>query len=104
MGLIFYLKDGDKDRGIEAFGKFLGFADPYEEILVVGDRPADHGNDSALLSGRLGTPFTVGEMVSGKNLPYPVMNGTARMTGPLATLHLLEQLHFSRSSPILPPL
>lgn len=108
VGLIFYGKDGDKDRGTQEFGKLLGLSVPYREILAVGDRPVGNGNDRAFLCGEFGTPFTVGDVVGGVvpggNLPYPVMSGDTRMTGPLATLHLLEQLHFSSSSPILPPL
>lgn len=95
MGIIFCLKDGDKDRGVQEFGKLFGMRPPYREIVVVGDRPADFGNDRVFLNGKLATPFSVGEMVSGSIYPSPVLDeNSKRLIGPLATAFLLKKLEF----------
>lgn len=95
MGIIFCLKDGDKDRGVQEFGKLLGMRPPYRQIVAVGDRPADFGNDRTFLCGKFATPFSVGEMVSDSLYPSPVLDHDGqRLIGPFATAFLLKKLKF----------
>lgn len=95
MGIIFCLKDGDKDRGVREFGKLLGMRSPFREIVAVGDRPCDLGNDRAFLSGKFATPYSVGEMAPGSIYPFPVLDENGkRLIGPLATAFLLKKLKF----------
>lgn len=95
MGIIFCLKDGDKDRGIMEFGKYLGMKTPYREILAVGDRPTDFGNDRAFLSGKFATPFTVGEIAEEvEDIKSVLDRNGKRLTGPFATAFLLKKLKF----------
>ncbi len=66
IGVVIGPADGDKDFGVEMFGKFLmrergmEFSPNFKEILAIGDRPQVGGNDHYFLNGRVGTPFSVG--------------------------------------------
>lgn len=66
IGVIVGPANGDKDIGIKKFADFLkrkrkmGFGPKMREILAVGDSPQVGGNDHYFLSGRYGTPFSVG--------------------------------------------
>lgn len=99
LGIIIIPKIADKDRGIEEFGKYLfrkygkKFGSKYREIIVVGDQPAKNGNDEMFLKGRIGTPFTVGEILTSK-YPLGVYKGKKRLTGPAATEYLLKSVKF----------
>lgn len=67
IGVIIGPANGDKDEAVEQFGKFLTkkrgmkFDAEYSEILTVGDSAQVGGNDFYFLSGRFGTPYSVGE-------------------------------------------
>lgn len=101
--------NGDKDKGVLAFAKFLreqkGYAIDEEarDILVVGDQPGSIGNDRMFLNGVYGTPFTVGDTVKGKIWPLPVFgrHSTERLIGPQGTLSLLQQVKFRNGFSLL---
>lgn len=67
IGVIVCPAHSDKDEGVRRFGEYLmekrgmRFDKQFTEILVAGDSPQEGGNDRYFLSGRYGTPFTVGE-------------------------------------------
>ncbi|MCX6734807.1 MAG: hypothetical protein NTZ25_02745 [Candidatus Peregrinibacteria bacterium] len=69
IGVIIGPANGDKDEAVEQFGKFLTtnrgieFDANYSEILTVGDSAQVGGNDFYFLSGRFGTPYSVGEIL-----------------------------------------
>lgn len=66
IGVVIGPANGDKDFGLQMFGKFLAeergmsFSPDLKEIMAIGDRPQVGGNDHYLLNGRFGTPFSVG--------------------------------------------
>ena len=99
LGVIIIPKIADKDRGIEEFGKYLRkkcgrkFSAKYREIIAVGDQPGKNGNDHMFLKGRVGTPFTVGEILKSK-YPLGIYKGKKRLTGPTATEYLLKSVKF----------
>ncbi len=108
IGVIVFRRDGNKDRGVREFAKFLqeqrgiDLSD-LKELVVVGDQPGPGGNDEAFLAGVYGTPFTVGETHPEHLLPLPVyekfdqqMTEAAAkiLQGPEGTEALLRQLHF----------
>jgi len=101
--------NGDKDKGVLAFAKFLREQRGYQidaearDILVVGDQPGALGNDRKFLNGVYGTPFTVGDTVMGKVWPLPVfeMHGDKRLIGPEGTLSLLQQVKFRNGFSLL---
>ncbi|MBP9771292.1 HAD-IIB family hydrolase [Candidatus Gracilibacteria bacterium] len=69
IGVIISPANGDKDEAVEQFGKFLSenrgmkFDAKYSEILTAGDSAQVGGNDFYFLSGRFGTPYSVGEIL-----------------------------------------
>ncbi len=69
IGVIISPANGDKDEAVEQFGKFLSenrgmkFDSKYSEILTAGDSAQVGGNDFYFLSGRFGTPYSVGEIL-----------------------------------------
>lgn len=106
IGVIICPAQGNKNRGIREFGKYLhqkkGFnlENPYRKILVIGDRPQIGGNDHYFLRGEFGTPFSVGEISAKENpekinnfpLPPPVITEkNQRLFHEQATFHLLEK-------------
>lgn len=100
IGVVIGPANGDKDRGVEEFAKYLAtkglsFSDDAREILVIGDQPQKGGNDHFFLNGRLGTPYCVGEIPNGLDFPKPVLdeNGKA-LKHTEGTIYLLEK-HFS---------
>lgn len=98
-------KNANKDQGIKRFTKFLeeklglDTGESARNIMVVGDQAAPGRNDYALLKGDYGTPFTVGDASSDSKWPLQVLNGEKILTGPMATLYLLENNFFNASSP-----
>ena len=89
-------KNANKDQGILHFAQFLeekfGFdvGEKAKNIMIVGDQAAEGRNDYALLKGDYGTPFTVGDWDSESKWPLTVLDGGKILTGPMATLYLLE--------------
>ncbi len=67
IGFIILNKAADKDFGVQQFAHYLKahhnlpVSENAAEIIAVGDRPNIGGNDEALLSGRFGTPYSVGD-------------------------------------------
>ncbi len=96
IGVLVGPADGDKDRGIQEFGKYLKnergveLSEDFREILVVGDRPDKGGNDFQFLNGKFGTPFTVGEL--GENgVAKPVKDKKGRrLMNSKGTIYLLN--------------
>ncbi len=80
LGVVVGPADGDKDRGIEEFAKYLmkekkmTFVEKYRDILVVGDSPQKGGNDYYFLNGRFGTPYTVESYNKDLEWPKPVID------------------------------
>lgn len=98
VGVMIVPKNGNKDRGIIEFARFLrekskmNITTHAKEIAVVGDQPGEGRNDAAFLNGKYGFPFTV-DHVDGPQFPVPVFNKKAkRVRGPMGTLALLEQI------------
>lgn len=111
LGIIIIPKIADKDTGIEKFGEYLRkkrgikFSSKYREIITVGDQPEKGGNDEMFLNGRIGTPYTVGEIVRGQSpagtvprhpskYPLGIYKNGKRLIGPSATEHLLKSIKF----------
>lgn len=67
IGVIVSPSDSDKDFAILKFSKYLkkyrkfSFENGLKDILIVGDQPLKNGNDHYFLSGKYGTPYSVGE-------------------------------------------
>ncbi len=80
IGVIVSPANGDKDAAVEKFGQFLTknrgmeFDSRYSEILTVGDSAQVGGNDFYFLSGRFGTPYSVGEILPNNPLIQSVKN------------------------------
>ncbi len=100
LGVIFYSADADKDQGIYEFGRYLQregllVAEPFRDIICFGDRPGKYGNDEHFLSGRFGTPVSVGDEKDDHPQLHVVHDEQhVRLIGPRATAHLLERLQF----------
>jgi hydroxymethylpyrimidine pyrophosphatase-like HAD family hydrolase len=99
IGVVIVPAGGDKDNGIRQFGRFLSenkgieFDDSFSEIFVVGDRPDEKGNDHYFLKGKYGTPFTVGTLLEGSELPKPVLdNDGQRLMHDKGTIHLIRSI------------
>lgn len=92
IGNIIIPRQSGKGKAIKLWAKRLKI--PLQDILVVGDKAHAGGNDEEMLSGKFGTPFTVGS--STKNLhPFPVIDKRGRkLIGPEGTLELLSQVRF----------
>jgi len=93
-------KHGNKDEGIKRYAQLLqeklgldigGLA---RNVLVIGDQAAKGRNDHAFLKGDIGTPFTV-EDTTDAQWPLPVFDGEKIITGPKATLHLMNTVNFT---------
>jgi len=91
-------KNANKDQGIIRFAKYLkgiyglDAGKSARKILVVGDQPGKGRNDDAFLSGKYGTPFTVGE-ITDKKWPSPVIDEKGDiLKGPKGTLYLLKKI------------
>lgn len=98
VGVMIVPKNGNKDRGIVEFAKFLRakrkmkITTHAKEIAVVGDQPGEGRNDGTFLDGKYGFPFTV-DHVDGLEFPVPVFNLQGkRVRGPMGTLALLKQI------------
>ena len=84
LGCLICPANGDKDRGILEFKKFLeskrniNFANDkhIRDILVIGDNPQKGGNDHYFLNGKYGTAFSVSDQYNKKffKMPYVVKN------------------------------
>lgn len=100
LGVMFFNPTADKDRAVQEFGMYLknhgvNIDEPYSEIACFGDQPGPHGNDEQFLSGRFGTPFTVGESISEKDALSSVCDSAGDvMYGPRATIYALENLSY----------
>lgn len=93
IGNVLLSKKSGKGNAMRKWAKHLDI--PLEDILVVGDQPKDGGNDADFLSGKNGTPFTVGELTH-ETLPFPVHDKTGhRMKGPEGTKNLLERVRWA---------
>lgn len=97
IGVIVCPADGDKDRGIREFGRYLSeergveLSADLREIMVVGDRPLKSGNDFWFLKGAVGTPFTVGDLNESCAFPKAVFDkNTRRLLHSNGTLYLIE--------------
>lgn len=95
-------KKGDKDRGILEFGNYLKenrgleLSEDMKELVCVGDQPGPGCNDELFLSGKYGTPFTVGEKHPLNEVPSAVVDKEGHtIKGPRGTLYLLRNLNFS---------
>lgn len=97
IGVLICPADNDKDEGVRRFGEYLKekrgmtFNNQFTEILVVGDSPQEGGNDRYFLSGRYGTPFTVGDL----NPELPRLQAVSdedgnRIMNAKGTLHLVR--------------
>lgn len=92
-------RQADKDTGIREFAKILrqqGYSIGPEarEILVVGDQPGPGYNDEKLLEGKWGTPFTADMILPDQLYPIPIFEGERMLSGPDATLSLLNRIPF----------
>lgn len=99
IGVIISPANGDKDEAIEQFGKFLSenrgmkFDAKYSEILTVGDSAQVGGNDFYFLSGRFGTPYSVGEVLPDNPLLQSVKDESGeRILHSKGTLKLIQTL------------
>ncbi len=92
IGNIIIPHTSGKGKAIKLWAKRLKI--PLQDILVVGDKAHAGGNDEEMLSGKFGTPFTVGS--STKNLhPFSVFDKRGRkLIGPDGTIELLSQVRF----------
>lgn len=94
IGNVLLSRESGKGHAMERWAKHLKI--PLKDILVVGDQPKEGGNDEDFLSGKYGTPFTVGELTH-KALPFPVHDQSGhRLKGPEGTQALLEQVKWSQ--------
>jgi len=68
IAVIIINLNADKDIGVSHFAEFLktkhglDLGKGAKKILCIGDSAASGGNDEAFLSGKYGTPFTVGDI------------------------------------------
>lgn len=99
IGVVISPADGDKDNGIKQFGRYLvenrglSFDKTFSEIFVVGDRPDKNGNDHYFLMGKYGSPYTVGTLVDGSDLPKPVLGEDGqRLMHDKGTIHLIRSV------------
>lgn len=99
IGVIVSPANGDKDEAVEQFGRFLTknrgmkFDSKYSEILTVGDSAQIGGNDFYFLSGRFGTPYSVGEILpNNPNLQSVKDENGKRILHSEGTLKLIETL------------
>jgi len=99
IGVVLCPANGDKDNGILEFGRYLSknrgisFGSEFREIMVVGDRPEEGGNDHLFLKGKYGTPFTVGAMIEGSEFPKPVFDANGqRLLHDKGTLRLIGSI------------
>lgn len=99
IGVIVSPANGDKDEAVEQFGKFLTknrgmeFDSKYSEILTVGDSAQIGGNDFYFLSGRFGTPYSVGEILpDNPNLQSVKDENGKRILHSKGTLKLIKTL------------
>ncbi len=99
IGVIISPANGDKDEAIQRFGRFLNetrglkFEKNYRNILVVGDSAQVGGNDFYFLNGRLGTAFSVGEIVPRNDSPKLVFDDDGRrLLNSIGTLKLIKSL------------
>lgn len=97
IGVIITPAHSDKDEGIRRFGEYLKkhrgmeFDKQYTEILAVGDSPQEGGNDQFFLSGRFGTPFTVGHLNPDISRLESVFDASGqRLSNARGTVHLVK--------------
>lgn len=95
-------KNANKDQGVKRLAEYLlakrgiDCGRNAQKIAVIGDQPAIGKNDHALLKGKFGTPFTVGE-TTGEKWPLPVFDeGGSRLKGPKATEWVVGKLSGDR--------
>jgi hydroxymethylpyrimidine pyrophosphatase-like HAD family hydrolase len=101
-GVDVYPYNGDKENGTIEFAKYLrekrgmNIGEFAGELIVVGDQPQPEGNDESFLSGKYGTPFTVGHLHPTNVDPLPVYDSPCGkiLTGPEGTISLINQLTF----------
>ena len=90
IGLLVIPEKSGKGKAVRAWSRHLKI--PLSQILVIGDQPLKGENDEEFLSGRFGTPFTVGHQ-GHNNFPLPVLDGNGRkLKGPAGTEFLLKRL------------
>lgn len=99
IGVVLCPANGDKDNGILEFGRYLSknrgisFDSEFREIMVVGDRPEEDGNDHLFLKGKYGTSFTVGAVIEGSEFPKPVFDANGqRLLHDKGTLRLIRSI------------
>jgi hydroxymethylpyrimidine pyrophosphatase-like HAD family hydrolase len=99
IGVLVCPANGDKDAAIHCFAKFLQrkrkikFSKNAREILVMGDSPQNGGNDYYFLSGKYGTPFTVGYLNKKLKLLKPVFNENGkRLLNEKGTFYMIKSL------------
>jgi HAD superfamily hydrolase (TIGR01484 family) len=99
IGVIVGPANSDKDEAIERFGQFLSktrgleFGEGYREILTVGDSAQAGGNDYYFLSGRFGTPYSVGDVLPDNPLLQTVRDDKGRrVLNAKGTLELIREL------------
>ena len=99
MAINIVPRDGDKDRAVYQYGQYLqrkfrfNMSENFKEIVCVGDQPQPGCNDEKFLSGKYGTPFTVGEVYpENESLNVVTDNDGNILKGPRGTLYLLQNL------------
>ncbi|MFH1284322.1 MAG: hypothetical protein ABIH78_01900, partial [Candidatus Peregrinibacteria bacterium] len=99
IGVVVGPAEGDKDGAIKRFADELAvsrdfkFGKDLREILVLGDRAQEGGNDFYFLNGRYGTPYTVGNLGLKKDCPKPVLDKNGqRLLHSEGTLYLLDSI------------
>src|SRR3989339_645646 len=91
-------KNANKDQGVKRLAEFLvakrgiDAGRNAQKIVVIGDQPSIGKNDHALLKGKFGTPFTVGD-ISSEKWPLPIFDGKGnRLKGPKGTEWLVSAI------------
>lgn len=104
IGVVIGPANGDKDQAIIRFANLLrekrglSFNKEAREIMVVGDSALVGGNDHYFLSGRYGSPFTVGPHDSSKKFPQPVTDSSGKnLLHARGTLHLINSISLNRA-------
>lgn len=100
IAMLIINKAADKDLGLQKFGRFLqnqhpeiSFSSNFSEIYAIGDRPQPGGNDHHFLSGKWGTPYSVGELDPQNSHLKTIHQNQQLLTGSNGTIAILKK-HF----------
>ena len=99
VGIVISPAGGNKNQGTKELVKYLekernfSFEKDARDVVVIGDRPEVGGNDHYFLNGEIGSAFTVGHILEGKNYPKPVIDENGkRLIHADGTAYILKKI------------